>query len=211
MSAITWSLPLGARVESREPWSEVRIDTSVSGKEARSTWWSAPRYRWKIVVESLRSDAGSRLDWQATWGHFARHFGQLDSFFFQDPDDNAVLTHPFGLGNGTTTAFQLQRSQVAGVLTSSALWPSFADGFEPVWSPVTAGLLIYKNSILQTLTTNYTVSATGLVTFVAAPAAAAPLQWSGSYVWRVRLDGSIVHRRMGVGLYSTEINLVSVK
>jgi hypothetical protein len=36
------------------------------------------------------------------------------------------------------------------------------------------------------LGTDYTISASGVITFTAAPAAAAVLTWTGSYYWRVR-------------------------
>lgn len=68
------------------------------------------------------------------------------------PSSNAYMC--FGTGNGTSTAFSLP------------------------YAPVTP--LIYKNAVLQTLTTHYTVAPSGLVTFTAAPAANDLLTWTGT-------------------------------
>jgi hypothetical protein len=209
-----WTPPLGGYIDSREPFSEVSIDTSAGGKEVRSTWWSAPRYRWRIVVETLRSDAGSRADWQTTWGHFARRFGQLVVFGLIDTSDSAVLTHPFGLGDGATTTFQLQRSVLTPGVTP-AFWPSYADGFEPIWAPIVTGLSIYVDGTLAlplAMDPNeYSLSSSGLVTFAAAPAIGAVLTWTGNYAWPVRLDGVTTYRRIVGGMWATEISLVSVR
>lgn len=123
MSNLLLPPALGARVVSREPYTDVRIDTSASGKEARSSWWTLPRTRYKVAFEVLRQDLGSRADFQQIASLFARHFGQLDSFLFTDEADSSVSDHGFGVGDGSTTAYQLQRTLQGSVYdTTGGPW-----------------------------------------------------------------------------------------
>lgn len=101
---------LGLHLISREPFTNVLVDEAVSGKEARSSWQSTPRYRYQFGVSVTRAD--TRLDFQRFLSHFARHFGKLDSFLLRDEEDYAVTDHGFGVGDGATVAFQLQRSML---------------------------------------------------------------------------------------------------
>lgn len=145
MSALILPPALGARVISREPYTDVRVDEAVSGKEARSSWWLAPRYRYKVAFEALRSDAGSRLDFQQLAGLFARSFGRADSFLFSDEADNSVSDHGFGVGDGATTAFQLQRSLLGA--TYDVLGGPWAQSSKPRTNLLTgsAGVLVGFN------------------------------------------------------------------
>lgn len=106
---------LGAKVTRREQLSQTRIDTAASGREYRYSWWTQPRYRYRVSFEGLRSDAGSRADLQRLVDFIARHAQQRESFLLADPDDSAVSLHGIGVGDGATTAFQLQRSLLGGV------------------------------------------------------------------------------------------------
>ena len=209
MSALVYTLPTGGYIDTREVLYDVRVDTGVSGKEWRSTWASVPRTRLGVVVDVLRSDAGSREDAQATWGHFARHFGALDSFLFTDPEDYTVTAHPFGTGDGATLSFQLQRTQVTGTFPAN-FWPLYSSGFEPCFD-LNSAPAIYVGGVLKTLATDYTVSATGLVTFVSAPASAAALAWTGTYYKRVRLNGSVSYKRIVGGMWAASFSLLGVK
>jgi len=400
MSSLVFpSAILAAKLVSREPFTGVLVDEAASGKEARSSWQSTTRYRYRLAFDIVRT--ATRFDLQRLQGFFQRHFGQLDSFLFTDPADYSVTDHGFGVGDGSTTAFQLQRSQegsvyettggpwatsskprtnlvlqsqtfdnaswtkddasvsanaviapdgtatadklvensaastfhdavsatftvsVAGVYTASvwvkpagrtkvelyftdvglaefnlssgvvtssdtgvtaritacvngwyrceitlaavstpsrltiymvdttseytgdgasgvylwgaqveqaaaatqyiattaatvkstpAYWPTYSDGFEPIKYPNLGDLLIYKDGVLKTLTTDYTVSSTGLVTFAAAPAAAAVLSWSGTYYRRVRMaQAGLSMEWIGDGMYQVPTcELVSV-
>lgn len=401
---------LAARVISREVYAPVTVDTSVSGKEARSSWSSTPRYRYQLGVDVVRSDV--RFDFARFLSHFTRHFAQLDSFLIQDAEDYTVTDHGFGVGDAATVAFQLQRSLLGsksemgtggpyatsskprtnlalqsqtldnaswtktrssisanaaiapdGTLTADKLvedatatsthlalqaitivsgttytvsiyakastrtkltinvaseacvasfdltaatatlwsgvdaeitsvgngwyrcevaftsvsstarnveiyldggtppggaysgdgtsglflwgaqveaassstkyiptttaavvspssaadiaafyWPGYLGGFEPVRDPDPASVLIYVAGVLKTLTTDYTVSSTGVVTFVSAPAAAAALSWTGTYYRRVRYAGQgMAMQKLGSRMWALPtVDLVSV-
>ena len=129
----------------------------------------------------------------------------------------AATSMPIGVGNGTTTAFQLQRTLV----TSSALpaaasrsyYPTIGDGYEPVFV-TNSTPSIYVNSTLQTITTDYTINnTTGILTFVTAPASAAIISWTGSYYWNCRLEKEQYDfSRMLNGVWEAKtINLITVK
>jgi len=107
----------GCVVNSREPFSDVLIEESASGKEVRSSWWGTRRRRYAIGLNVLRS--GVVYDFQQIASFYSRHFGQLDDFLLVDPEDNAVIDHGFGVGDGVTAAFQLQRSQLGTVYDAS--------------------------------------------------------------------------------------------
>jgi len=114
MSSLIFPLrAVGAIIRSKEPVTDTRIDTAVSGKEARSTWQSIPRWRYKIGFGSVRSD--TRQDYQHLVGHFLKHLGQLDSFLLRDPEDCLSYYQCFGIGDGVTTSFQIQRALLGKV------------------------------------------------------------------------------------------------
>ena len=152
-------------------WSTVVHSTS-SGKEQRGGFYSRPYYRWTLSFEFLRQ-AAAFAEYQSLVGFYNARQGQFDSFLYSDPTDNAVTTENFGTGDAAATAFQLKRA-VGGAS-------------ESIYN-LNGAPQIYKAGVLQTVTTDYAISSTGLVTFVSAPAAAAALTWTGSFYWRVRFD-----------------------
>lgn len=113
----------------REALDSVRADESASRKEVTSTWSTYPRYRYQVDFNILRSDsimASSVRDfeWQQFCTHIARHFGRLNSFLFTDPDDSSVSDHGFAVGDGVTTAFQLQRTLGGDIIDAYGEWPA---------------------------------------------------------------------------------------
>lgn len=159
----------------RSPRWSTKTQTSTSGKETRLALWSYPIWQYTLAYDVLRSDANAEL--QTLAGFFNARQGSFDSFLFNDPDDNSVTLQTFGTGNGSTASFQLSRT--------------FGGFLEPVQATNSAPA-IYVAGVLKTLTTDYTISSTGLVTFVTAPANAAALTWTGTYYWRCRfMDDAI--------------------
>lgn len=104
---------LGLKI-TREPFTEVNVLTSLSGRELRSTWQTQPRYRYKISVDFARANAAT-MEFQQLVNFFARMFGRYDSFLFTDPDDNTATLQCFGIGDASTTIFQLQRSTMGDI------------------------------------------------------------------------------------------------
>lgn len=158
----------------RTPVFSTVVQVAASGKELRSSYQSTPRFRYEVPLNFVRRAGFSPNtpsdEVTSVLQFFASVKGMWDSFLFTDKDSCTAALTPFGTGDGTTTAFQLLDT----------------DGFPTYDLNGTAQIRV--NGVLKTVTTDYTISATGLVTFVAAPAAAAPLTWSGGYYRRVRFD-----------------------
>lgn len=156
----------------RSPMFDTRIQKSVSGKELRTAYMAYPLWKYTLTYEVLRDDTVNN-ELKTLAGFFLARQGQYDSFLFTDPDDSSVTAQSFGTGDGTTTAFQLIRT-----------YGGFA---EPVQN-VNGTPSIYVAGVLKTVTTHYTISSTGLVTFTAGniPTAGQALTWTGSYYQRCR-------------------------
>lgn len=153
-------------------WGTVRR-SSVSGREFRSATQSYPRYRIIWEFEFLRQGqhtGAAYTEFNDLVGFFNARQGGFDSFLITDPDDNAATAQTIGVGDAATTQFQLVRT--------------FGGFVEPVFD-VNGAPLIYKNAVLQATPADYTVGSTGVVTFTAAPAAAAALTWTGAFYRRV--------------------------
>lgn len=153
----------------RTPEWSTTAKTSVSGREFRSANRVYPIWHYRLAYEFLRDKRAGVDELRTLVGFFNARKGRFDSFLFNDPDDNAVTDQGFGTGNGTQTSFQLVRT--------------FGGADDPVYD-LNGAALIYKAGVLQTVTTHYTISATGLVTFTSAPTGGQALTWTGAYYWR---------------------------
>ena len=148
-------------------WSTVTRQ-STSLREYRVANATFPRYKYKLSFEVLRQGQGY-AEFATLVGFYNARQGGFDSFLFQDPDDYTVTGQAVGLGDGVSTKFQLVRS---------------LGGFaEPVYD-LNGAPLIYVNGVLQTITTQYTLSTSGLVTFITPPSGGAVVTWDGSYYRR---------------------------
>lgn len=165
LAGLTWDT-------TKTPLFSTGVQTAVDLSELRVSYSATPIYDVVLAYDLLRDDS-TWNEFRTIFGFVLARYGSWDSFLYADPDDSVALLEPFGTGNGTTTQFQLKRAM--GAFTESV-------------SNIAAAPLIYKAGVLQTVTTDYTVNATGLVTFTAAPANGAALTWSGTYYLRCRFD-----------------------
>lgn len=150
------------------PQFSTRVQRSVSGMELRANFMAYPLWTFKLAYEVLRDDVANN-ELKQLVGFFLARRGMFDSFLYSNPSDHSATAEPFGTGAGVATQFQLTRSY---------------GGFtEPVQN-VNGAPSIYVAGVLKTVTTDYTISSTGLVAFTVAPTGA--LTWTGSYYYRVR-------------------------
>jgi uncharacterized protein (TIGR02217 family) len=156
----------------KTPLWKTRVQQSVSGKELRTALMSFPLWRYSLAYEVLRAEAAYQ-ELQTLIGFFNARRGSWDDFLYRDPDDNAVTAQQFGVGDGATKDFQLTRP--------------FGGFVEPVQN-VNGTPSIYKGGLLQATPVDYSLSATGLVSFVAAPANGVALSWTGGYYQRCRFE-----------------------
>lgn len=189
MSNLVFPSLAGVQLDINRPDEySTNVLTASSGQEFRALFYSRPRARVRLTFEFLRSDT-TNLEWQTLKGFYQRHMGRFDSFLFTDPNDSVItVAAKFGLGNATTTAFQLQKTFVADASLSSPVkfWPAIGDGFEPI-TELNGAPLIYVAGVLKTVGADYSI-ASGVVTFTSPPAAAASLTWTGAYYKRMRFD-----------------------
>ena len=163
LAGLSWSVV-------KTPQFNTKIQKSVSGVELRASFMSSPVYTFGLTYEVLRAGGGfSEL--QTLMGFFNQRLGSFDNFLFDDLTDNSVTAQNIGTGTGSLTTFQLTRT--FGGFTESVM-------------NVNAAPQIFVNGVLKTLTTDYTISATGLVTFVTAPANGLAVTWTGTYYYRCR-------------------------
>jgi uncharacterized protein (TIGR02217 family) len=158
----------------RAPIFSTTKRASVSGRRFAFANYSFPRYKYTMSFSVLRQ-GGSYTELQQVVGLFNQCYGDFDTFLWTDPDDYTVTAQPFGSGDASTRSFQLVRT-----------WGGFV---EPVYA-TNGAPQIYLAGVLKTVGTDYTISASGLVTFTVAPGSGVALTWSGQYYRRVNFSQS---------------------
>lgn len=179
-TAVFPSLPgLGWSVDKQPEFSTI-VRTATAGQETRVALWSSPRWRFTLTYDLLRADATQEL--QTLMGFFLQRQGQFDSFLYQDPDDNQVTGQPLGLGDGTTTSFQLLRS--------------FGGFVEPVRAPnLGQAINVYLNGVAQPSSgwsvSGWGTATPGMLAFTTAPSAGAAISADFSFYFPVRFNADV--------------------
>lgn len=128
---------------------------------------------WDIVFELEWARGDERMPattYNYLLGFFLNAGGPFQDFLYNDPYDNTVTAEFFGLGDGTTTEFQLIRSIGIG---------------SDIVQNLNGAPQLYDNGSLIS-SAAYSVSSTGIITFTTAPASGHVLTWMGEYFYRVR-------------------------
>ncbi len=102
------------------------------------------------------------------FGTYMATAGGANLFLFTDPQDCTVTNAQFGVGDGAATSFQLSRYIFGAVDVIQ----------NPKGTPQ-----VYVSGVR---TTPASISDTGVVTFTTAPAANAPLTWTGGFQYACR-------------------------
>lgn len=153
------------------------IHRAVSGREQRAALMAYPLWQFKLSFEFLR-DTDAIKEYRDLAGFFLARRGSYEAFLYLDPTDSVCADVPFGSGDGVEKEFQITRSfNFSG---------SFAFA-EPVQNIKT----LSEIRINGNLTTAFSISDTGWVTFSTAPAAEAILTWSGEFYFRVRFEEDV--------------------
>jgi uncharacterized protein (TIGR02217 family) len=156
-------------------WDTVKQD-ALSGRRTRVPLWTYPLSDYELTFSFFRGDT-TFAEYQTMLGFIAAVQGAAQLFQYDDPTDDAVTNQPFGAGDGATTAFQLVRS--IGGQTA------------PVFLAKLAAGLVTQITVGGVPTTNYTVSAYGVVTFGFTPTVGASIQWTGGYYQPCRFDDDV--------------------
>ena len=179
-------------------WSST-IQTARSGKETAVGNWTFPIYHWELGYDCLRASS-SALEMQQMTAFFNAAAGQIGHFLYCDPDDNQVSSQLIGVGDGSTTAFQLVRA--------------FGGYVEPIWAPNVVSAITVGGIASSAWTVSSFDSATpGLVTFSSPPATGASIAVSFSFYFPCRFeDDRLTLKRFLTAFYSAEkIAIKSVK
>lgn len=158
-------------------WGDVAQD-SLSGKQVRTSNFSYPIYHYEMQFEFLR-EVGAfgavSSEWKTLQGFINQLMGGVGAFLYDDPNDDAAVAGPVGIGDGATTTFQLTRT---------------LGGFtEPVFA-TNVITDVKVSGVSQTLGTDYTLGNYGQITFASPPLGGAPITWDGTFYWVCRLEAN---------------------
>lgn len=156
----------------RKPMWKTNVRESASGREYRSTSWTAPRWEYTLSYEFLRQGNG-RTELNDLLGFFNKHYGAWDSWLYTDPDDNTATNVQFATADGLTNQFQILRS--------------LGGNLEPVYAFVGTPTVTANGTALSVV-----VGANGLVTVSPTPSAGAVMRWTGSYYVRCRFSDDYI-------------------
>lgn len=177
MSSLVFPALIGVKpTVGRLPIFRTRIQEGVSGDEFRLAYQAYPLWRFKLQYEFLRDDAANN-ELNKILALFMVVRGSWDNFLYTDPDRNSVTDYQFGTGNASATQFQLTRPTTDGTNTF----------VEPVQN-VNVLTNIKKAAVTLASPADYSVNATGLVTFTSPPGNGLALTWTGTYYNRCRFE-----------------------
>jgi uncharacterized protein (TIGR02217 family) len=168
--------------------------TMVSGQERRLQNRSVAihTYQWSYKNTSLQIEAALKAFW------FDRR-GDFKVWLLKDWSDYSGTLEPIGLGTGALTTFQIIKTYSVAATNP---YQRTIRHLKP------ATLAVYVDGVLKTITTHYTVNATGLVTFVSAPTGGQVVTATYEFYVPVRFEGdvftSIVDYNPGMDIISVE-------
>lgn len=159
------------------------IHPGTSGKEQRVRRWRTFVGRWTLGYSILnyKESAGT---FQAVNALFIAHIGSLLPFPFKPHGDHTLTDELIGTGDGSDATFQIIKTYNPGSLLGAATLHTY---IREIYLP-RSGLVVKVNDVTQTLTTHYTISSTGLITFVTPPPNGHTVKVTGEYDVPVRFD-----------------------
>jgi len=160
------------------------IAESISGTEQRVRVWAKCRGEWDIVYRIL-GDEEMNTTFRAVVALFRAHFGNLYPFPFKDWGDYQLTDELIAAGDASDTTFQIIKTyDPSAILLGS---PGSLTYVREIYLP-RPGLVVKVNGVTQTLTTHYTISATGLITFVSPPTSGHAITVTGEFDVPVRFN-----------------------
>jgi uncharacterized protein (TIGR02217 family) len=178
MGLIFPALPGLAWSVTKTPTFQTRIQRAASGRELRALDYPYPLWQFALVYDFLRDDPAAGYDELRTLiGFFMLCQGAFGTFLFQDPSDCQVIGQQIGIGNASTTVFQLQR-------TMGATLPG-GGFFEPIVAPSVVSA-VYLDGIVQSPSAYSVDPDSGMVAFNTAPGSGLIVSADFSYYFRCR-------------------------
>jgi uncharacterized protein (TIGR02217 family) len=178
MALIFPTLPGLAWSVTKTPTFQTRIQRAASGRELRALDYPYPLWQFALVYDFLRDDPTAGYDELRTLlGFFMLCQGAFRAFLFEDPSDREVAGQPIGVGNASTTAFQLQRA-IGATLPGGGF-------FEPISAPNVVSA-VYFDGITQDPASYNLDPDNGLLTFATAPGSGLIITADFTYYFRCR-------------------------
>lgn len=150
-------------------WS-TQVQKMASQRELRASFVSYPLYKISLSYEVLRA-AAAYTEIQQLIGFFNARSGSFDTFYYQDPDDNAATDVSIG-------------PAASGQLAYTAL-KSYGGFIEPIGAFNGNPTNVKVNGVTKALGVDYTVSG-NTITFLSQPTVGHSITWSGSFYYNVR-------------------------
>jgi uncharacterized protein (TIGR02217 family) len=181
---------------------------ALSGKQSTISYRQYPLVHFELDYEILR-DLISPSEFKAIVGLHNQMRGRWDTFLFTDPDFNTITSGnasqygKFGTGDGSTLVFQLTASY------QNSGGPGQAELIQNL-----NGTPVFYDNGSTISAANYSIGATGIVTFGAghAPASGHSLTWSGSFYYRCRFDEDAIDwKKYLTGRWQATVQFTSVK
>ena len=198
LPGLAWSV-------TKSPTFQTRIQRAASGRELRALDYPYPLWQFTLVFDLLRDNPTAGYDELRTlMGFFMACQGAYATFLFRDPSDDRVAGQQIGIGNASTTVFQLQRA--VGVTLPGG-------GFqEPIVAPNVA-TAVYLDGITQGPASYSIDSNTGLITFETAPGSGLIITADFSYYFRCRfIDDSYAFENFMYQLWQLKkLTFISVR
>lgn len=177
-------LPLVAYPVQRTLLTSTAKEEAISGQTFRYAMRSRPKWQWQLSFEGLRENFGGVTgEWTTLNAFLLSILGPANPFYYLDQIDNSATAAQFGTGDSVTTTFQLGRT--LGTFFEP-LYGSF--GGSIVSNALSGNPTIYINGVAKTFGTDYTISSTGLVTFVSAPGTGLAITWTGKFTFLCEID-----------------------
>ena len=179
-----FNFPINSPFEEEVSWNTLTTKYE-DGKEQRRKKWSQPKRTYTISLRGKSKSVSTQV-----WDFYQSRSGDLDTFYFTNPNETPVENEGFGTGNGSVTAFTLANSPI----------PSGSLSITVAGTP-------------QTEVTHYTINrSTGVVTFVSAPASGSAINAvSYNFSRTVRFaDGKMSRELFNYQLYNFGVKLLQV-
>lgn len=162
---------------------DTNVQVAMSGKASALSHRAFPLVHFELMYEFF-NDLLATSELKAIVGLHNQMLGRYDTFLYTDPVFSSVAAQPFGTSTGSTaTRYQL----VATYQNTGG--PGTAEMVQNV-SGTPATQLFDNGSLISGA--NYTIDATGGVTFSVSPAAGHALTWTGGFYYRCRFDEDII-------------------
>ncbi|HWG06065.1 MAG TPA: DUF2460 domain-containing protein [Beijerinckiaceae bacterium] len=178
----------------KRPIFLTRVASHVSGREVRDALYAHTLYEYELVFNALTSSGSDFAtlganSLQELMGFFLTMQGQLGTFLYDDPSDNAATAQALGTGDGATTTFSFVRT--LGTFAEPVGW-------------VTGTPTIYLNGAAQT--SGYAITPPNTLTFTSAPASGVAISADFTYAFQCRfLDDTMDFENLMQNLWAVKV------